>query len=194
MSGALAEPFGRTRRHELEAGEFGARHAEGRSGWESVVPGLAFLPCGPYLSGMKSKIGAEKRRHKNITRFDYGNTHGWWVRFQRTSASGAERLFSKMFSDAVHGGTAKALRAAIAWRDQTAKALSSVPRPRKSHAGYIKQVELARRGGPSRVYLAWIRLPDGRAASTTFSIAKWGKAAAKRRCQQYLERKRREAA
>jgi hypothetical protein len=36
-------------------------------------------------------------------------------------------------------------------------------------------------------------MADGRAASTTFSIAKWGEREAKRRCELYLVRKRREA-
>lgn len=133
------------------------------------------------------------KREKNITRFDYAKTHGWWVRFQRSTDSGAKRVTSKMFSDAVHGGKRKALRAAIAWRDLTASTLRPARRRTTRSAGYVKRVELARRAGVSPVYLAWIRLPDGRAASTSFSIAKWGVREAKRRCEAYLARKRRQA-
>jgi hypothetical protein len=134
------------------------------------------------------------KREKNITRFDYGRTHGWWVRFQRNTASG-NRVVSKMFSDSVHGGKAKARRAAIAWRDRTARAIQPA-RPSRTElgAGYVKRAERARRVGSWPVYIAWIRMPDGRAASTSFSIARWGAREAKRRCELYLARKRREAA
>ena len=132
------------------------------------------------------------KREKNITRFQYGNTRGWWVRFQRSTESGTKRVISKMFSDTVHGGKVKALKAAIAWRDRT---VATIPPPRRSRAilgsGYVKRVELARRLGASPMYLAWIRMPNGRAASTTFSINKWGAREAKRRCELYLARKRR---
>lgn len=133
------------------------------------------------------------KRQKNITRFDYGKTHGWWVRFQRSTESGTKRVVSKMFSDAVHGGKMRALRAAIAWRDQTAATIRPARRRTALGIGYVKRVEIARRVGASPVYLAWIRMPDGRAASTSFSIDKWGAREAKRRCQLYLARKRREA-
>ena len=137
------------------------------------------------------------KREKNITRFDYGKTHGWWVRFQRSSESGAKRVLSKLFSDAVHGGKIKALRAAVAWRDQM---VLTVRPPRRARAatgaptGYVKRAQIMRRTGASRVYVAWIRMPNGRAASTSFSIEKWGVQEAKRRCERYLARKRREAA
>jgi hypothetical protein len=133
------------------------------------------------------------KREKNITRFDYGKTHGWWVRFQRSTDAGIKRVVSKMFSDAVHGGKTKALKAAVAWRNQTAATIRPARRRTPRASGYVKRVELTRRVGVSPVYLAWIRMPDGRAASTSFSIEKWGERGAKRRCQLYLARKRREA-
>jgi len=132
-------------------------------------------------------------REKNITRFDYGKTHGWWVRFQRSTESGTKRVVSKMFSDAVHGGKRKALRAAVEWRDQTAATIKPARRRTTRVSGYVKRVEITRRVGVSPVYLAWIRMPNGQAASTSFSIEKWGAQEAKRRCQLYLARKRREA-
>jgi len=134
------------------------------------------------------------KREKNITRFDYGKTHGWWVRFQRSTASGTKRVVSKMFSDAVHGGKTKALRAAIAWRDETAATIRPARSRTGRSSGYVKRVDIARRAGVSPVYLAWIRMPNGRAASTRFSTGKWGAQEAKRRCQLFLARKRREAA
>jgi hypothetical protein len=134
------------------------------------------------------------KREKNITRFDYGKTHGWWVRFQRSTPAGVKRVVSKMFSDAVHGGKGKALRAAVAWRDETAATIRPA-RPRTARrSGYVKRVEVARRAGFSRVYLAWIRMPNGQAASTSYSIEKWGEREAKRLCERYLARKKREAA
>jgi hypothetical protein len=134
------------------------------------------------------------KREKNITRFDYGKTHGWWVRFQRSTEAGTKRVVSKMFSDAVHGGKAKARRAAIAWRDKTAATISPSRRTQRGRTayGYVKRVELARRVGVWPVYLAWLRLPDGRAASTTYSIQKWGAREAKRLSELYLARKLRE--
>jgi hypothetical protein len=146
---------------------------------------------------MLQKPRRRSASEKNITRFDYGNTHGWWVRFQRSTEGGTKRVVSKMFSDAVHGGKLKARRAAVAWRDRTAATLSPARRSQAklgAQTGYVKRVDLARRRSVWPVYLAWIRMPDGRAASTTFSIEKWGTQEAKRRCQLYLARKRREAA
>jgi hypothetical protein len=134
------------------------------------------------------------KREKNITRFDYGKTHGWWVRFQRSTRAGSKRVVSKMFSDAVHGGKREALRAAIAWRDETAATIRPARVQRRRASGYVKRAEVARRVGVSAVYMAWIRMPNGRAASTSFSIEKWGAHEAKRRCELYLARKRREAA
>lgn len=133
------------------------------------------------------------KAQKNITRFDYGKTHGWWVRFQRSTEAGTTRVVSKMFSDAVHGGKRLALRAAIAWRDEVAATIRPARRRRSLRSGYVKRAEIARRGGASPVYVAWMRMPDGRAASTSFSIDKWGAQEAKRRCHLYLARKRREA-
>jgi hypothetical protein len=134
------------------------------------------------------------KREKNITRFDYGKTHGWWVRFQRSTEAGTKRVVSKMFSDAVHGGKAKARRAAIAWRDRTAATIAPSRRSQRGRTGYgyVKRVELARRVGVWPVYLAWLRLPDGRVASTTYSIQKWGVREAKRLSELYLARKLRE--
>lgn len=61
---------------------------------------------------------------RNITRMDYGRTHGWWVRVYR--GRGADKIcFSKHFSDGVWGGKRKALEAARKWRAQTIRQLPS---------------------------------------------------------------------
>ena len=51
---------------------------------------------------------------RNIVRIDnpVNHTHGWTVRLQRHGSNTA-----KVFSDGVHGGKSKALRAAIEYRD-----------------------------------------------------------------------------
>jgi hypothetical protein len=133
---------------------------------------------------------------RNITRLDYDRTHGWWVRLYRTDAAGDKNCMSQMFSDGVHGGKRKALRRAIAWRDEM---LALLPAPKKDSGsarppgyGYVRRAEIKRRVGYSLVYRAWMRGEGGRAAQTTYSVAVWGDDGAKLRAQRWLVRKRRE--
>jgi hypothetical protein len=63
---------------------------------------------------------------RNITRFDYAKTHGWWVRMRR-----GKRVVSHFFSDGVHGGKRKARDMAIAYRDQSLRKLGPLL-PKKS--------------------------------------------------------------
>ena len=138
------------------------------------------------------------RREPNISRFDYGRTHGWWVRFQRgTTAEGRRIIVSKMFSDAVHGGNSKALGAAIAWRNRT---VLNVPSPMRTGipeltpgTGYVRRTEIRQRSGnTSDVWVAWIRLDGGpkSAASTSRSVAKWGVRGAKLEAERWREQQR----
>lgn len=67
----------------------------------------------PFLKGKKVKKASSG--HKGISRIDHQekHTHGWYVRvcYDR-------RMHSKFFSDALHGGTQKALDTAVAYRNQ----------------------------------------------------------------------------
>ena len=65
------------------------------------------------------------RSHLNITRFDYGNSHGWWVRIRRGS-----RAVSHFFSDGIHRGKRAALVAALTYRDKELRRLGPVPTKR----------------------------------------------------------------
>jgi hypothetical protein len=135
------------------------------------------------------------RKLRNITRLDHGRTHGWWVRFQRAlKPNGSRAVVSKCFSDGLLGGKRKALAAAMAWRDRTARKLPP-PNPSRHDDfrpgyGYVKRYLLKRRVGYSWVWMAWVRLEGRRAASTSVSIERWGEREAKRRAEAYLARKR----
>jgi hypothetical protein len=52
---------------------------------------------------------------RNITRFDYGNSHGWWVRIRRGERAGSKRA---------------ALAAAMKYRDKQLRRLGPVPTKR----------------------------------------------------------------
>jgi hypothetical protein len=65
------------------------------------------------------------RSHRNITRFDYAKTHGWWVRIRR-----GDRAVSQFFSDGVCGSKAAALKAALARRDAALRRLGPIAKKR----------------------------------------------------------------
>lgn len=56
---------------------------------------------------------------KGVIRYDYVNTHGWWVRVVREGVR-----FRKFFSDGVHGSIEEALRKAIIDRHETLSAFT----------------------------------------------------------------------
>lgn len=135
------------------------------------------------------------KREPNISRLDYGRTHGWWVRFQRGEREGKRRVIQKSFSDRLYGGKRKALAAAIAWRDRAAPGLPAKLRQRERVPpgyGYVKRTEVLRRVERHPVYVGWIRLDGGRCSSTTWSVTRWGELGAKQKCQRWLARHRRE--
>lgn len=71
---------------------------------------------------VSSRFVKAMRKLHHITRLDYvygtRKTHGWWVRFQRKDEkTGKRKVFGQVFIDATYGGKAKALTAAIEWRD-----------------------------------------------------------------------------
>jgi hypothetical protein len=134
---------------------------------------------------------------RNISRLDYGRTAAWWVRFTRLDSAGAKRVVSKMFSDGVHGGKRKALVAATQWRDRMARKLRPPARggghePVPPGYGYVKRIEVKRRVDWHPVYVAWVRVDGGRNRQTTCSVRLWGEMGAKRRCQRWLVKQRRE--
>lgn len=129
---------------------------------------------------------------ENITRFEHGRTLGFCVRIYRTE-KGERRCHSKLFSDGVWGGKRKALAAAKAWRDRLLRKLVPVGSNRFRVApghGYVKLYTRERVGGPSSVFVAWIRVRAGRCKSTSRSVAIWGWAGAQRECEAWLRRER----
>lgn len=129
---------------------------------------------------------------KNITRFDYRKTHGYWVRFE-----GAAPI-TKLFSDGVYGGKRNALKAAQSFRDEWV-ASHDLTRRRARRAppgpGTLRRKWHWQRKSWSLVWEAYIKVtPERGHAATRYSIDKWGSAEAKRRCEAWLERKRKEQA
>lgn len=90
---------------------------------------------------------------KGIIRFDYGNTHGWWVRVKRDNTP-----FQQLFSDNLHGSIADSLRNAILYRH---KLLSSFPMTIKvAHSRSLplepdKRIFRIEEKGVKQPYIAW---------------------------------------
>jgi hypothetical protein len=129
---------------------------------------------------------------KNITRFDYRKTHGYWVRFEGAAPT------TKLFSDGVYGGKRNALKAAQEFRDEWV-ATHDLTRRRARRAppgpGTLRRKWHWQRKSWSLVWEAYIKVtPERGHAATRYSIDKWGSAEAKRRCESWLERKRKEQA
>lgn len=103
-------------------------------------------------------------RYRNITRFDYGNTHGYFVRL-----SWKHERRSKFFSDGKHGDRLAALAAAIAWRDRTAQELGK-PQGKAPR----KDVGIHRRVKDGRDVFEATWYEDGRHRRTSFSVRKHG--------------------
>lgn len=92
-----------------------------------------------------------------IKRHDYGNTHGYWVRYNKEGA-----LFTKLFSDSVYGSQEAALEAARKWHDEL---LAAFPLPnrrefaekarRKSNSGIVG-VRKGKDYSKGKTYDVWI--------------------------------------
>lgn len=133
----------------------------------------------------------------NITRYEYGRTRAWWVRFQVGDKSD---IVGQLFSDATYGGKRKALQAAIAWRDAQAPKVYRQRKPRPYHGpgpGRIwRQTTSHTRNGWVYTYNAWhawIRVGP-RHCATKWSIDKHGSAFAKAKVEAWLKKKRAEQA
>lgn len=135
--------------------------------------------------------GRRKSRNPDmryITRYDYQDRHGWWVRIQRRLTRGDKPLVvSRFFADDKNGGAEHALVLAKAFRTG---ALETAPAPRqKKHVpdgirrgyGYSREEE----GN----VLGWFRDDRGKIHRITASIGKWGKAGAHARVAEWLAKK-----
>lgn len=134
----------------------------------------------------------KKRKYPQITRFDYGRSHAWWVRIEREGF-----VRRRLFSDGAYGGRWSALEAAQKYRDiQLRRA------PIRKNGKHGKQL-LNQEGNCKRqeryVYVrgkkpyavdswvVWIKVSPYRLASSNWSIEKWGVREAKRRALEWLE-------
>ena len=116
-----------------------------------------------------------------ITRMDHGNTHGWWVRVYKDS----KPVESKLFSDGVHGGKAKAKLAAQAHRDKVVKKNKIVPVhmrktrehsvDRRSTSGMVGvTLSVADKAGSLRVHWSARFMEKGKQRNVSFSVRKYG--------------------
>lgn len=158
----------------------------------------------PKRAPIKARVLRKKPRenvaYPNVSRFDYSKGRGYSVRFSRTNETGARQETNRYFSDRLHGGSRAALAAAIRWRNETARKLPPPSRggilgsPRPPGYSYIKSMHISHSArGVRREYLAYVgflRIENRRHLSTRWSIEKWGKTIARRRCKEWLAKKK----
>lgn len=139
-----------------------------------------------------------------IVRFDYVRTHGWGVRIPNPDPQSAlpKIIVQQFFGDVKWGGKDKGLRAAQDWRNRMLKIFPrktqrAARNPPPGH-GYVRLATCTYHSrNPAqqpRVYAAWtgwLRVEDGKAKNTKWSVERWGAAGAKRRVTEWLERERR---
>lgn len=135
---------------------------------------------------------------KNIVRFEYGRSRAWWVRIERRGSKPGEEFFiRKLFSDGVHGGKRKSLKAAKLYRDAN---LTIAPEPQyyrqpKSRGRVYRELRFYYdRNTGDRIYYpawsAWIKDDNGRARHTGYSINKHGYNVALKMAQMWLRNHR----
>lgn len=116
-----------------------------------------------------------------ITRMDHGNTHGWWVRVYKDS----KPVESKLFSDGVHGGKAKAKAKAQEHRDNVVKKHKIVPVhmrktrehsvDRRSTSGMVGvTLSVTDKAGSLRVHWSARFMEKGVQRNVSFSVRKYG--------------------
>jgi len=120
-----------------------------------------------------------KQSVKNIKRIDSTKTHGWQVHVRRGG-----RLSTKLFSDRVYKGKAKALTAAKKYRDglvkdmaKYAKPLWRIKRTPRTNTGElgVSQTHYTNRSGKKRkVITVTVRSELGKAVNRKFSVDKLG--------------------
>ena len=130
------------------------------------------------------------KRHRNISRRDRkaNHTHAWLVRLQRCSD-----IVHRMFSDSVHGGKRKALKAALEYRDTHLLQCSPIEhqiwirtRLRKNNSsgipgvGRYERPAKQRTGGRQGYWLAsWVN-ENGASRKRKFAVSLYGERQAKR--------------
>jgi len=120
-------------------------------------------------------------QHRNVLRVDREHFHGWVVSVKRRG-----RIYNTdHFRDALYGGRARALRAAIRRRDELEAGLPPAThlreRDSRSKSGMVGVALVVRRRGGRvlRYWTAnWIEL-DGQRVQLTFAVAKYGSARAR---------------
>jgi len=124
---------------------------------------------------------------KYITRLDHKNTHGWWVRVYLRS----KPVYSKLFSDGVHGGKQKALKEAKSYRDKVCKKVfgkAMQPGARRTWGkGIYRQEDMKPSGYVTEAWVAfWSQ--GGRQYRRSFSVYKYGEQRAKKLAQEARKR------
>ena len=134
-------------------------------------------------AALKKRVAFE--RPKGVSRIDNvpKNTHGWFVR-----VFFATKRMSKFFSDSLWEGKAKALEAAVKYRDQAERELgkprtdrvirvvkrTGKPRPAGVHKRVIRYTSVSGSVILHPVYeVIWSPEP-GKVRRSTISIRKWG--------------------
>jgi len=122
------------------------------------------------------------RAKQNITRIDYERRrqYGWWVRIMRDGLQ-----YQKFFSDAVHGGKFRSLRAAKEHRDYL---LKRYPKPEhgnmfnrassRNKSGGYPGVHKSRDTKQGRIYEVWVAnwtLPGGRSVTRKYHFSPDGR-------------------
>lgn len=120
-----------------------------------------------------------KQSVKNIKRIDSTKTHGWQVHVRRGG-----RLRTKLFSDRIYKGKAKALAAAKKYRDDLvdemakfAKPLWRIKRTPRTNTGElgVSKTHYTNRSGKKReVITVTVRSELGKAVNRKFSVDKLG--------------------
>lgn len=128
---------------------------------------------------MKTKRTRNKQSVKNIKRIDSPKTHGWQVHVRRGGV-----LKTKLFSDRLHGGKAKALAAAVVHRDELvesmarlAKPLWKIKRTPRTNTGKlgVTLTEYTNKSGTVRKLITvTARAELGKAVNRKFSVDKLG--------------------
>ena len=147
----------------------------------------------------------EEKHHKSISRVDHEpkRMYGWYVRVCYN-----KKIHAKFFSDARHGGRAKALEAAIAHRNEVERQLGKprtdriiVASDRRNNTGVtgVRRTKKAtgaydKDGNPlmTEVFeVTWCPKP-GKLRRTSVSIAKYGEKEALKRAIEIRREKERE--
>lgn len=136
--------------------------------------------------------------YKHISRRDFGNLRGWVVRsayitkyFKEFFGEEEKNWF---FDDKKLGGKQVSLAAAKNFRDKYLKQANAPERvPGDKGRIYVGQKSYRPRNGGDLVHydvwFAWVRV-DGKPASTSYSIAKYGYEEAKKMAARWLRKKR----